>query len=92
MTHEEAAALEQWIKDHDTRFEAKAMTGDTDHGVQLTSPEDGTRLPMIYRIEDYGVQHIEQGNASPTIREKWAIWRAELDSGNTAAEQVDQDD
>lgn len=49
MTQEEAAALEQWIKDHDTRFEAKAMTGDLDHGVQLTSPEDGTRLPMIYR-------------------------------------------
>ncbi|HEY0737031.1 MAG TPA: hypothetical protein VGD69_19100 [Herpetosiphonaceae bacterium] len=84
MTHEEAAALEQWIKDHDTRFQATATADDTEHGVQLTSPDDGTQLPMIYRIEDYGRQHIEQGNASPTIREKWASWRAESGSGNMA--------
>lgn len=87
MTHEEAAALEQWIKDHDTRFEAKAVADDAEHGVQLTSPEDGTRLPLISRIEDYAVQHIEQGNATPTIREKWEVWRAESNGGEATAEQ-----
>lgn len=85
MTQEEAAALETWIHDHDTRFEAKAMADDAEHLVQLTSPEDGTRLPPIYRIEDYGTWHIEQGNATPTIREKWATWRA-------TAQQIHQSD
>ncbi len=76
MTREEAEALEMWIKDHDTRFQANVMTDAADYVVQLTSPEDGTRLPAISRIADYGAQHIEQGTASPTIREKWQAWRS----------------
>lgn len=87
MTHAEAVALEQWVKDHDTRFEAKATAENARHGVQLTSPEDGTQIPMIYHIEDYGRQHIEQGNASPTVREKWASWRGKSGRGGAAAEQ-----
>lgn len=74
MTQEEAKALETWIHDHDTRYEAKAMTNHGEHVVQLTAPEDGSVLPPIRTIEDYGMQYIEQGNTSPTIREKWAAW------------------
>lgn len=85
MTREEAEALETWIKDHDTRFQAKATPEDADYVVQLTSPEDGTRLPPISRIEDYGVQHIEQGNATPTIREKWETWRVSSHGGDPTA-------
>ena len=84
MTREEAAALETWIKDHDTRFQANVMSDAADYIVQLTSPEDGTRLPAISRIEDYGAQHIEQGDAGPTIREKWQVWRsAQTDESGT---------
>ena len=76
MTREEAEALETWIKDHDTRFQAKAVAEDAEHVVQLTAPEDGTRLPPVVHIDDYGAQYIDTGNASPTIREKWETWRA----------------
>ncbi len=76
MTREEAEALELWIHDHDTRFEAKAMRNDEDY-VLLTRPEDGTRLPPVYSIEAFGTQYIEQDGPSPTIREKWEAWRAE---------------
>jgi hypothetical protein len=78
MTREEAAALETWIHDHDTRFEAKAMSDDAVHFVQLTWPEDGTSLPPIYNIEDYGAQYIEQDSPGPTIRDKWEQWLADL--------------
>jgi hypothetical protein len=77
MTQAEAQALETWIHDHDTRFEAKAMTNDGEHFVQLTAPEDGTVLPPVRSIEDYGAQYIEQGESTPTIREKWTSWLQE---------------
>jgi hypothetical protein len=75
MTHEEATALVTFIKDHDTRFEATVITDESRNGVQLTRPEDGTRLDPIYTLEGYGSHYIDQNNPSPTIREKWDAWR-----------------
>lgn len=76
MTHEEAVALTEFIKDHDTRYEAKAMPDDTNPYVLLTRPEDGTRLDPVYTIESYGNQYIEQGDPGPTIRAAWDRWRS----------------
>jgi hypothetical protein len=76
MTHEEATALVTFIKDHDTRFEAAVIADESGNGVQLTQPEDGTRLAPIYTLESYASQYIDQNNPSPTIREKWDAWRS----------------
>ncbi len=53
MTLEEANALEEWIKDHDTRYLAKAKTDADRCYVLLTRPEDGTELDPVYDIEEY---------------------------------------
>ena len=77
MTREEAIALAEWVKDHDTRYEAKAMTDMLECYVLLTQPVDGTQLEPVYRAEEYGARHVEQNDPGPTIREAWDKWRAE---------------
>lgn len=74
MTREEAAALVQFVKDHDTRYEATAVDRDAESFVQLSRSEDGTRLDPIYSIEQYGTRHIEAPEATPTICEAWEQW------------------
>jgi|GEM_PF-2536637 len=83
MTHDEAAALATWINDHDTRFKAKPSIDNTEPSVQLTKPEDGTQLDPIYTVEDYGAHYIEQTDPSPTIRDKWETWLAQLRGADT---------
>lgn len=58
MTREEALALQLWIHDHDTRYEAKAVE-DGENYVQLTRPDNGKRLPSIRSIDAHGDQYIE---------------------------------
>ena len=77
MTKEEASALAEWIKDHDTRYEAKAMTDGPECYVALTRPADGTPLDPIYKTEEYGSRYVEKTDPVPTIREAWEKWRAE---------------
>jgi hypothetical protein len=74
VTKEDADALEQFINDHDTRFQAKAMTGDPECYVLLTRPEDGTQLDLIYHVAEYGTQHIEPSDPGPTILHAWERW------------------
>lgn len=81
MTMEEATALAEWIKDHDTRYEAKAMTGEPECCVLLTEPADGTQLEPIYQTEEYGARYVTQNDPGPTIREAWDKWRAETAAG-----------
>ena len=71
MTHQEGSALAEFIKDHDTRYEAKAMTDDAEAYVLLTQPEDGTQFDPVYTIESYGHQYIERVDPGPTIRTAW---------------------
>ena len=78
MTNEEASALVQFIKDHDTRYQATAMADDGECYVLLTRPEDGTRLDPVYTVEEYGEQHIDRMDSSPTIRDAWERWFAAL--------------
>ncbi len=81
MTIEEASALAGWIKDHDTRYEAKAMTGEPECYVLLTQPADGTQLDPIYNTDDYGTRHLAQNDPGPTIREAWDRWQAKREGG-----------
>ncbi len=74
MTLEEANALEEWIKDHDTRYLAKAKTDADRCYVLLTRPEDGTELDPIYDIEAYAARHIEGDDPGPTIHGAWQRW------------------
>lgn len=74
MTQDDAEALVQFITDHDTRFQAAAMTDAPEAWVQLTHPEDGRRLDPIYRIDEYGARHLAGAETGPTIAEAWARW------------------
>ena len=76
MTHDDAEALVQFIADHDTRFQAAAMTDEPEAGVQLTRPEDGRRLDPIYHIAEYGARHLTPEETGPTITEAWERWLA----------------
>ena len=80
MTREEAEALEQFIKDHDTRFGAKAMTDEPECHVLLTGLEDQEEIDCIYRIEDYQARHIEAASPAPTIEGFWKQWIGEQGS------------
>ncbi len=72
----EADALEQFINDHDTRYQAKAMDDDPECYVLLTRPEDGTQLDPVYHVEEYGSRHIEPSDPGPTILHAWERWIA----------------
>jgi hypothetical protein len=76
MTGEEANALERFINDHDTRYQAKAMSDDEKYWVLLTSPTDGTQLDPIDEVQQYGERHIEPADPGPTIRGAWDKWLA----------------
>lgn len=76
MTREEASSLVQFIKDHDTRFEATAMDQDGESYVLLTEPVEGKRLDPVYAVEEYRQRHIDAADPGPTIREAWERWRA----------------
>ncbi len=76
MTQDDAQALVQFITDHDTRFQATAMTDSPEAWVQLTRPEDGRRLDPIYHIAEYGTRHLTPEETGPTIAEAWERWLA----------------
>ena len=75
MTHEDAAHLALFIKDHDKRFEAKAKTDETDAHVLLTRVDDGTTLPPITEIAQYHADWIEGDDPGPTVRAAWDKWQ-----------------
>ena len=75
MTHDEAAHLAEFIKDHDKRFEAKAKTDDgADAHVLLTRADDGTTLTPIAQIAQYRSEWIESNDPGPTVRAAWDRW------------------
>jgi len=80
MTKEDAQRLAEFVKDHDKRFEAKAMTDDkTDDGagdshVLLTLASDGTTREPIASIEQYRTELIEADDPGPTVEAAWEKW------------------
>ena len=74
MTHEEAEALEQFIKDHDTRFQAKAMTDEPEGYVLLTGLEDRREIDRIHRTDEFHARYIAAGSPGPTIEGRWHEW------------------
>ena len=76
MTSEQAAALEQFIKDHDTRFLAKAVTDGDDVRVELTKPQDGANVEPVRSLDEYSSRYVYSGDPGPTIREAWEKWIA----------------
>jgi hypothetical protein len=76
MSHEEADALTEFIKDHDKRFEAKARMEGGDSSVLLTLVSDGVPLAPIVSIEQYRSEQIEANDPGPTVRTAWEAWSA----------------
>lgn len=79
MTHEQADALAQFVKDHDKRFSAAVHAGEgenDDAHVLLTHADDGTDLPPVRTPGEYQTFHIEQNDPGPTVRAAWEKWRA----------------
>ena len=77
MTTEQAQALRQWIKDHDTRFEASVSGEGADVAVELRPPGEGTPVERVESAAQYGERFIEAHDPGPTIREAWERWKAE---------------
>jgi hypothetical protein len=75
MTTDDAQALRQFIKDHDTRFEATVSGEGADAAVELRSLEEGAPLERVESIEQYRHRFIEAHEPGPTIREAWEKWR-----------------
>jgi hypothetical protein len=70
MDAEEAAALEQFIKDHDTRYVASAMP---DGAVLLKQTSEGQEV-TVHSIAEYEAQFIKGRDPGPTIKEAWGKW------------------
>ena len=74
MTHEEARALAQFIKDHDKRFEATARTEGPGGSVLLIRTSDGTALEPVVSTAQYKAEQIDQNDPGPTVRAAWEEW------------------
>ena len=75
MTIADANALEQFIKDHDTRMKASAVDCGAESYVALVQHRDGSELEPVRSMEDYQKRYVESSSAGPTIRESWEKWR-----------------
>ncbi len=78
MTNDQTNALAQWIKDHDTRFEATAKEDDEGSYVLLIQSEERKQLQPVRQIEEYSARYIDTGETGPTIREHWDRWLPEI--------------
>ncbi len=78
MTNDQTNALAQWIKDHDTRFEATAKEDDEGSYVLLIQSEERKQLEPVRHIEEYSARYIDTGETGPTIREHWNRWLPEI--------------
>ncbi len=78
MTSDQANALVQWIKDHDTRFEATEKEDHEGSYVLLTESEERKQLELVRHIEEYGARYIDTGETGPTIREHRNCWLPEM--------------
>ncbi len=74
MTLDVAQALKQFIKDHDTRFEASVSGEDDDASVELRSLGDGVTLERVESWAQYGERFIQSRDPGPTIRAAWERW------------------
>ena len=77
MTRDEAAALEQFVKDHDTRFEAQVSADGADASLLLRDPRDGTQLEPVRSSDEYRARFIAGCDPGPTIRESFEKWLGE---------------
>jgi hypothetical protein len=75
MTSEEASALALFVKDHDTRFLAKASGEGDDAVVEITS-HTGDSHPPVRSIAEYQERYIAPAG-SPTIQAAWDKWHPE---------------
>ena len=75
MTIDDANALEQFIKDHDTRMKPSAVDCGEKSYVALVQHRDGSELEPIRSMDEYRERFVESGSAGPTIRESWEKWR-----------------
>jgi len=92
MNEPEAAALAQFVKDHDKRFTAAVQTSGGDFSVLFTRADDGAELPPVRTPDEYRRTHIEQNDPSPTVRAAKGKWqpRNDADSPNSAADEMEQ--
>jgi len=81
MNEHEAAALAQFVKDHDKRFTAAVQTSGGDFSVPFTRADDRTELPPVRTLDEYHQAHIEQNDPGPTVRAAWEKWQPRPDAG-----------
>jgi hypothetical protein len=72
MSPEEAAALERFIRDHDTRF-TPAAGGEGADAYVLLKKSDGEET-TVHSAAEYREKFIEAASPGPTIEEAWAKW------------------
>jgi hypothetical protein len=75
MDASEAEALELFVKDHDTRFVPKAMSGENGHYLLLKNPNGGEEV-TVQSVAEYERDYIRGKDVGPTVREAWGKWRA----------------
>jgi hypothetical protein len=77
MTENKAQSLARWIKDHDTRFIAKATQNDGSEEskegwrVTLTDPDTNQEQEPVLDLSEYQTRYVDAPTCGPTIREKW---------------------
>ena len=76
MNEHAAAALAQFVKDHDKRFTAAVRSDATGDGfvVILTRADDGTELPLLRTFDEHRRTQIENNDPAPTVRAAWEKW------------------
>jgi hypothetical protein len=79
MNEHTAAALAQFVKDHDKRFTAAVRPVATGDGlvVILTRADDGTELPALRTFDEHRRTQIENNDPGPTVRAAWENWLGE---------------
>jgi hypothetical protein len=70
MDADEAAALEQFIKDHDTRY---VPTANADGSVLLKQVSDGQEV-TVHSVAEYEAEFIKGRDPGPTIKAAWEKW------------------
>lgn len=70
MDADEAAALVQFIKDHDTRYVPSASE---DGSVMLKQTSDGQET-TVHSVAEYEAQFISGRDPGPTIKAAWEKW------------------
>lgn len=70
MDADEASALEQFIKDHDTRYVPSATA---DGAVLLKHTSDGQEV-TVRSIAEYEAEFMKGRDPGPTVKEAWEKW------------------